>query len=93
VALGGTTTLNLDTTKVPQLNAANTFTGNQAAIGNLSATNEVSAGTTPTGNVVQEQSRWTAAAINNGSWSPALNFGAAAKSSLPTRRLGQPVWP
>jgi trimeric autotransporter adhesin len=38
VALGGTTTLNLDTTKVPQLNAANTFTGNQTVNGNLSAT-------------------------------------------------------
>jgi hypothetical protein len=29
VALGGNTTLNLDTTKVPQLSTANTFTGNQ----------------------------------------------------------------
>ena len=29
VPLGGTTTLNLDTTKVPQLASANTFTGNQ----------------------------------------------------------------
>jgi hypothetical protein len=38
VALGGTTTLNLDTTKVPQLNAANTFTGNQTVNGNLTAT-------------------------------------------------------
>ena len=38
---GGTTgnvTLNLDTTKIPQLNVANTFTGNQTVSGNLSAT-------------------------------------------------------
>jgi hypothetical protein len=38
---GGTTgpvTLNLDTTKVPQLAASNTFTGNQAVNGNLSVT-------------------------------------------------------
>src|SRR5579864_201207 len=38
---GGTTgavTLNLDTTKVPLLAAANTFTGNQSVTGNLSAT-------------------------------------------------------
>ncbi|HUO29511.1 MAG TPA: hypothetical protein VMU80_09855 [Bryobacteraceae bacterium] len=42
VALGGSTTLNLDTTKVPQLNAANTFTGNQTVNGNLSATGVVS---------------------------------------------------
>jgi trimeric autotransporter adhesin len=41
VALGGTTTLNLDTTKVPLLNAANTFTGNQTVNGNLSATGVV----------------------------------------------------
>lgn len=42
VALGGTTTLNLDTTRVPQLNTANTFTGNQAVNGSLSATGSVS---------------------------------------------------
>ena len=41
VALGSTTTLNLDTTKVPQLAAANTFTGNQTVNGNLSATGAV----------------------------------------------------
>jgi len=41
VALGSTTTLNLDTSKVPQLNAANTFTGNQTVNGNLSATGVV----------------------------------------------------
>ena len=37
VSLGGTTTLNLDTSKVPQLNTANTFTGNQTVNGNISA--------------------------------------------------------
>ena len=42
VALGSSTTLNLDTSKVPQLNAANTFTGNQTVNGNLSATGAVS---------------------------------------------------
>ena len=79
VALGSTTTLNLDTTKVPQLNTANTFTGNQAVIGNLSATNEVSAGTTPTGNVASGTVEVDAAAVNNGSWSPALNFGGGGE--------------
>src|SRR5580698_1818844 len=39
----GNVTLNVDTTKVPQLNAANTFTGNQTVNGNLSATGVVSA--------------------------------------------------
>ena len=37
----GAVTLNLDTTKVPQLVAANTFTGNQTVNGNLSATGVV----------------------------------------------------
>ena len=37
----GQVTLNLDTTKVPQLNTANTFTGNQTVTGNLSASGTV----------------------------------------------------
>ena len=41
IALGGSTTLNLDTTKIPQLAAANTFTGSQTVNGNLSATGVV----------------------------------------------------
>jgi hypothetical protein len=44
VALGSATTLNLDTSKVPQLSTANTFTGNQTVNGNLSATGVVSGG-------------------------------------------------
>ncbi|HUD66259.1 MAG TPA: hypothetical protein VMQ17_16855 [Candidatus Sulfotelmatobacter sp.] len=44
VPLGGSTTLNLDTTKVPQLNTANTFTGSQTVNGNLTATGVVSGG-------------------------------------------------
>ena len=47
----GNVTLNLDTTKVPQLNAANTFTGNQTINGNLTdngaiATSGISTSTT-----------------------------------------------
>jgi hypothetical protein len=38
---GGVQTLNLDTTQVPQLSAANTFTGNQTVNGNLTATGVV----------------------------------------------------
>jgi trimeric autotransporter adhesin len=38
----GSVTLNVDTTKVPQLATANTFTGNQTVSGNLSATGMVS---------------------------------------------------
>jgi hypothetical protein len=40
----GTLTLNLDTTKVPQLKAGNTFVGNQTVNGNLSTTGVVAAG-------------------------------------------------
>jgi hypothetical protein len=58
VALGGTATLNLDTTKVPQLAAANTFTGRQTinntvtitgtnSSGVLQVTNTVTSGTAP----------------------------------------------
>jgi hypothetical protein len=38
---GGTVTLNLDTTRVPQLAASNAFTGNQSVTGNLTATGVV----------------------------------------------------
>jgi hypothetical protein len=41
----GTVTLNLDTTKVPQLAAANTFTGTQTITGNLALPHANSAGT------------------------------------------------
>ncbi len=40
----GNVTLNLDTTKVPQLKAANTFTGNQTVKGNLNVTGTVTGG-------------------------------------------------
>ncbi|MGA9558115.1 MAG: DNRLRE domain-containing protein [Terriglobales bacterium] len=41
----GNVTLNLNTANVPQLNTANTFTGNQTVKGNLTATGAISAGT------------------------------------------------
>jgi hypothetical protein len=40
----GNVTLNLDTTKVPQLNAANTFIGHQSVRGNITATGQVQGG-------------------------------------------------
>jgi hypothetical protein len=40
---GGVVTLSLDTTKVPELNTANHFTGNQSITGNLSTTGSFSA--------------------------------------------------
>jgi len=50
VPLGGSTTLNLDTTKVPLLSASNTFTGNQTVNGNLSATGVVTGSSYQIGN-------------------------------------------
>lgn len=41
----GTVTLNLDTTKVPQLNAVNTFTGNQGVVGTVTVSGYVGVGT------------------------------------------------
>jgi hypothetical protein len=46
----GSVTLNLDTTKIPQLNVANTFTGNQTVSGNLTATGTVTGNTFQIGN-------------------------------------------
>ena len=43
---GGTVTLNLDTTKVPQLNLANAFVGNQGVVGNVTVSGTVGIGTT-----------------------------------------------
>jgi hypothetical protein len=43
VALGSSITLSLDTTKVPQLNAGNSFSGNQSINGNISDTGNISA--------------------------------------------------
>lgn len=40
----GTVTLNVDTTKVPQLGVANTFVGNQTITGNMTASGEVQGG-------------------------------------------------
>jgi hypothetical protein len=54
----GTVTLNLDITKVPQLQAANTFVGNQSVTGNITATGSV----TGSGNVSGKQLVSTAAA-------------------------------
>ena len=85
VPLGGSATLNLDTTKVPLLAAANTFTASQAVVGNLSATAEVAAGNVPTGNVASGTVEVDAAAINSGGYSPGLNFGGGGEVIISNR--------
>ena len=82
----GTVTLNLDTTKVPQLGAANTFAGNQAVTGNLSATGTITAAGTVTGGNVASNGSVTAAGdvhtdangTNAGSYTPGIRFGAGS---------------
>jgi hypothetical protein len=82
----GTVTLNLDTTKVPQLAAANTFTGNQAVTGNLSATGTITATGTVTGGTVASNGAVTAVGDvhtdsngkNAGSYTPGIRFGAGS---------------
>ncbi len=79
----GTVTLNLDTTKVPQLAAANTFTGNQTVTGNLSATGTITSTGTITGATVASKGSVTAIGDvrvdyndkNAGSYTPGLRFG------------------
>ncbi len=82
----GTVTLNLDTTKIPQLAAANTFTGNQAVNGNLSATGTITAMGTVTGGNVASNGSVTAVGdvhtdangTNAGSYTPGIRFGAGS---------------
>jgi hypothetical protein len=64
---------------------ANTFSGNQAVTGNLSATNEVSAGSAPTGNVASGTVEVDAAAQNSGSYSPGLTFGGGGEAIASNR--------
>ncbi len=54
----GTVTLKLDTTKVPQLAAANTFTGNQLVNGNLTSTGTVSGGSFQIGSTLFAYGSW-----------------------------------
>jgi trimeric autotransporter adhesin len=49
----GNVTLNLNTSKVPQLATANTFTGNQTIVGNLTDTGTISASTNASTNTIQ----------------------------------------
>jgi len=64
---------------------ANNFSGNQAVTGNLSATNEVSAGSAPTGNVASGTVEVDAAAKNSGSYSPGLTFGGGGEAIASNR--------
>src|SRR5207245_6996424 len=71
----GKVTLNLDITKVPQLNTANNFTGNQAVTGNISAIGAISA----SGNVsVGKNVSGVSGSFSQTSNAPTLNLTNAA---------------
>ena len=72
-----TGTIAINTAVVPQLNAANTFTGNQAVTGNLSATGTVTGGTIASKGAVTALGdvRVDYNDKNTGSFTPGLRFG------------------
>ena len=84
VSLGGSTTLNLDTTKVPQLSATNSFTGATNSFSGISATSVTSTTLSATGAVTGAQltSGGTVNVDENGANTgtelPGLQFGAGA---------------
>jgi hypothetical protein len=76
----GNVTLNLDTTKVPQLNAANSFTGNQTINGNLSQTGNLTAGgsiTAATGSFTANNSSTAVAVTQNGTGGGLASFATS----------------
>ena len=98
----GTVTLNLDITKVPQLNTANGFTGNQSITGNLAATGSVSGAAATFTGVVTEAGALlpaigTATATQGYNSQPldsltsVYNSGAAAAQNQDFRWLAEPV--
>src|ERR1700733_14505072 len=68
----GNVTLNLNTANVPQLNTANTFTGNQTVKGNVAATGAISAATSF--NIGGSQFVYGSAPSQNGFFGLAGNF-------------------
>jgi hypothetical protein len=64
---GGRLTVNVDTTKVPQLVATNTFTGNQGVTGSLTATGSAN---------IEGDTRIDYSGLNTGSNSPGIRFGS-----------------
>jgi hypothetical protein len=94
---GGTTgvvTLNVDTTKVPLLKSANTFTGNQTITGNLTTSGTFQAGTViATGNMIGDTNVVSIGGMNAdsegsnaGTISPGLTFGAASGEGISSDR-------
>jgi len=87
VSLGSSVSLSLDTAKVPQLNAANSFTGNQSVTGNVSATNQLISTVAP-GTAPLAVSSTTQVANLNASFVGGLAASAFAQIALPNTFTG-----
>jgi hypothetical protein len=85
VSLGGSTTLNVDTTKVPQLGTANTFTGNQTVNGNVSATGVVTGSSFQIGSNLFD---WGSYATENAFSAFAGNTGVLQSGALGNTGVG-----
>jgi hypothetical protein len=88
VGSGQTPTIAVNTAVVPELNKANTFTGNQGVTGNLSSTGELAAGGAPSGNVGSGTVEVDAAHVNNGAYGPGLLFGGGGEGIASNRNSG-----
>ena len=81
VALGGATTLSLDTTKVPLLASANTFTNNQTVNGTLTATTLMGTNAILSGQLLVNSSGSDAVFAESGSPSATTIFGQALSAT------------
>ena len=80
----GTVTLNLDTTKIPQLNASNTFTQNQTIAANLSTDQVAATGVESLGDVATDDND-----TNSATLSPGLKLGGfGSGEGLSSNRQG-----
>jgi hypothetical protein len=83
----GTVTLNLDTTKIPQLNAANTFTQNQTIAANLSTEQVAATSLASLGDVATDDND-----TNAGTLSPGVRLGgfSSGEGISSNRQAGKP---
>jgi trimeric autotransporter adhesin len=82
---GQTPTIAINTSVVPELSAANKFTGNQSVVGNLSASGEIAAGGAPGGNVASGNVEVDASAVNTGAYGPGLTFAGGGETIASNR--------
>jgi hypothetical protein len=85
VSLGGSTTLSIDTTKIPQLGAANTFTNNQTINGSLTANGAING---QTGNFSGNNTTQVLNVTQAGTGSAIVGSVPSSASTVPAAVLG-----